>query len=238
MDYDTLVEEYARHRGHDEAVLGALTRGGGVGPSCRVLEVGCGTGNYIIALDEATSASCSGVDPSAEMLAVARTRSPRISFVAGTAEALPFPDEEFDFVFAVDVIHHVGDPAAAVAEAFRVLRGGGRVCVATDDEESIRGRLLSRYFPDIVAVETARYPQVVELRLAMAATGFAQIAEERTASPYQVVNSRPYREKAFSSLHLISEEAYRDGLERMERDLEVGPIHAVARQVLVWGAKP
>jgi hypothetical protein len=39
-------------------------------------------------------------------------------------------------------------------------------------------------------------------------------------------------------LHLISEEAYRDGLERMERDLEVGPIHAVARQVLVWGAKP
>ncbi len=172
------------------------------------------------------------------MLAIARARSERVQLVLGAAEALPFLDEQFDFVFSIDVIHHVADPAASLVQAFHVLSSGGRVCVGTDDEETIGGRVHSRYFPETVEVELARYPAIPEVRSAMAAAGFTEIQEERTASSYQVLDSRPYRDRAFSSLHLISEEDFRRGLERMERDLEGGPIECVARQFLLWGAKP
>lgn len=172
------------------------------------------------------------------MLAIARARSESVQFLLGSAEALPFPGERFDLVFSVDVIHHVADPAGSLAEAFRVLSSGGRLCVGTDDEETIRGRLHSHYFPETVAVELARYPAVAELRSAMAAAGFTEMREERTASPNRVLDSRPYREKAFSSLHLISEAGFRGGLERIEQDLTEAPIEVVARQVLLWGRKP
>lgn len=238
MDYDELTESYAAHRRHDPRVLEALRRGGRVRRSFRVLEVGCGTGNYVIALEQATGASSIGVDPSAEMLAVARARTAGVRFVLGAAEALPFPDEHFDFVFSIDVIHHVANPAASLAASFRVLRPGGRLCVGTDDEETIRGRLHSRYFPETVTVELARYPPLSGLRSMLAAAGFEEIVEERTASPYRLVDPRPYRERAFSSLHLISAEAFRRGLDRLEDDLARGPIEAVARQLLLWGRKP
>ena len=238
MDYDDLARTYAAHRAYDPVVLAALRGGARVGPSSRVLEVGCGTGNYVIALHEATRSSSWGVDPSEEMLAIARARSESVQFVLGAAEALPFSDECFDFLFAIDVIHHAADPAASFAEAFRVLRTGGRACVGTDDEASIRARPHSRYFPETVAVELARYPAIADLRSALTAAGFAALTEKRTVSSYRVTESRAYRDRAFSSLHLISQDAHRRGLARLERDLEAGPIEGAARRLLVWAVKP
>jgi SAM-dependent methyltransferase len=141
-----------------------------------------------------------------------------------------------DFVFSVDVVHHVRDLAAACTELARVLRSGGRTCIVTDDEASIRSRLHARYFPESVAVELDRYPTIAELRAALA--GFTGIAEQRTESAYRVRDATPYAEKAFSSLHLIADDAHRAGIERLERDLERGPVEAVSRAVLVWATKP
>lgn len=76
VDYDTgLSGPYARHRNADPAVLEALIDGGRVQRSSRVLEVGCGTGNYVAEVAERTGSACFGIDPSEEMLAVARSRS-------------------------------------------------------------------------------------------------------------------------------------------------------------------
>jgi SAM-dependent methyltransferase len=237
VDYDALSEQYAEHRTHDEMVVDALRRGGGVAAGRCVLEVGCGTGNYLLALQALTGCAACGVDPSEEMLAVARRRSDAAEFTLAAAEAVPFADQRFDFVYSVDVIHHVADPAVVVAEAFRVLRSGGRLCIATDNEATIKGRLLARYFPETISVELARYPSGSNLHAAMAAAGFGEIREDVVASTYRVVDSRPYRHKAFSCLHLIPEDAFQAGLERLERELENGAIEAVARKVLVWGAK-
>ena len=171
------------------------------------------------------------------MLTVARVRAPRARLALGVAEALPYGDGEFDFVFSVDVIHHVRDRAASFAEAFRVLRPGGRLCVATDDEATLGGRLHRRYFPETLEVELRRYPQIEALRAYATDAGFAGLTEERTSSPFRIDDAAPYRERAFSSLHLISAEAYRRGLAQLERDLEAGPIDGADRHVLLWSAK-
>jgi ubiquinone/menaquinone biosynthesis C-methylase UbiE len=69
IDYDHLAAEYARHRTAHPEVLKRLAVTGSVGPASRVLDVGCGTGNYLIALHRLTGCAAWGIDPSEQMLA-------------------------------------------------------------------------------------------------------------------------------------------------------------------------
>ncbi len=234
IDYDALAAEYARHRRVHPEVLRRLAAG--VTRATRALEVGCGTGNYIAALRAATGCAGRGVDPSERMLARARQNASGAWFAAGRAERLGVADGAFDLLFSVDVIHHVTDRAAAFAEARRALAPGGRVCTATDSEWIIRNRVpLSRYFPDTIEPELARYPRDGELRALMARAGFEGIGEETVAFNYELSDSGPYRDKAYSALHLISEAAFQRGLQALEADLRQGPVRCVSRYVLVWG---
>ncbi len=236
-DYDRHADAYARHRAVNPALLAALSGAAG-GAGARVLEVGAGTGNHILALAEATGCEGHGVEPSGEMRARAQVRAGGVSFVAGRAEGLEFPDASFDLIFSVDVIHHVGDRAAYFAEAWRILKSGGRICTATDSEETLRARRpLAVYFPEIVAVELKRYPRIATLKAEMAAAGFGGLAEEEVAHGFEVESADPYREKAFSSLLYIDEAAFDRGLARMEADLARGPIAGLSRYLLLWGTK-
>ena len=91
----------------------------------RVLDVATGPG-YVAELAEHRGAIAVGLDLSEGMLAEARRNHPEIEFVAGDAEALPFPDERFDAVVGNFVINHLPAPERAAAEAVRVLVSGGR----------------------------------------------------------------------------------------------------------------
>ena len=236
VDYEIRAGTYARYRQVDPAVLDALLAA--VGPETRVLEVGCGTGNYVTAIRERVGCPCTGSDPSPAMLGKLIERGGQIEVVQARAESLPFPSRHFDFVFSVDVIHHVGDTAAAFAEAHRVLEPGGLLAVGTDSEAVIRGRLMARYFPGIVESEIRRYPPIHRLTAEMAAAGFVDIREELVESAYELTDSAPYRAQAFSALARLDEAAFVEGIARLEADLARGPVAGVARQTLLWAARP
>jgi ubiquinone/menaquinone biosynthesis C-methylase UbiE len=239
IDYDRIAAEYARHRQVHPGVFRALAEA--TPPTSRVLEVGCGTGNYIIALHAQTGCTCAGVDPSPEMLAQARARpgAARIDLRSGSAEQLDHPAASFDLIFSVDVIHHVRDRPAAYRQAHRVLGSGGRICTVTDSEWIIRHRQpLSTYFSDTVAPELARYPRIPALRAMMAEAGFDEITTHTVEWSYETDDIQIYRDKAYSALHLISEDAFQRGIARMERDLAQGPLLCTPRYTLLWGTRP
>jgi len=239
MDYDFLAREYAQHRRVHPTVLASLLENSHINAASSVLEIGCGTGNYILAIREAIGCTCQGIDPSQEMLARARGRSPQVHFEAGRAERLEFEAGTFALVFSVDVIHHVEDRVAFYREAFRVLKPGGRVCTVTDSEDIIRKRQpLANYFPETVEPEIARYPHIADLHRMMEQAGFVEISEERVEHQFATRDIQPYRDKAFSSLHLIPQEAFERGIQKMEADLLTGPIQIVSRYLLLWGSKP
>ena len=235
MNYDRIAAAYARNRRIHPQVLEQLCES--LSPTSAMLEVGCGTGNYIVAIESIMECTCWGIEPAQAMLDIARSRSATIHFRRSSAEQLDAPDETFDLVFSVDVIHHVADRPAYIQEAHRVLKRGGKLCTVTDSAWVIGHRQpLTTYFPETVPFELARYPRIADLRDLMAG-GFDEIADHTVEWTYDLDDARAYREKAFSALHLIPEQAFQDGLARMERDLEKGPIRCVSRYTMVWGRK-
>lgn len=88
-----------------------------------ILDVGCGAGGNIKILGE--FGAVTGLDISEEALKFAKTRGVFKNLVQGNAERLPFPDNTFDLISALDVLEHVPDDQQALREIFRVLKKGG-----------------------------------------------------------------------------------------------------------------
>lgn len=239
MNYDQFAADYARNRRVNPDVLHTLLMNQPVSEKAAILEVGCGTGNYIIAVAGAVNGAAYGLEPSAGMLAHALARQSSVRFVEGWAEALGFATNSFDLIFTVDVIHHVGNRVAYFREAYRVLKPGSWICTVTDSEDIIHRRQpLSRYFPETVEPELRRYPRVAELECLMHEAGFADYREELVEFAYPLTDLQIYRERAFSALHLIADSAWQAGMSRMEADLaRDGHIPAVSMYVLLWGRK-
>lgn len=106
----------------------------------RVLDVGCGTGDDTreLAVSVTPGGAVVGVDFSERMIEIAGQRGGTgVSFVQASATELPFPDASFDAWRCERLLHHLADPEAAVREAFRVLRPGGRIAVVEPDFDGI-----------------------------------------------------------------------------------------------------
>ena len=102
-------------------------------PGQRVLDVATGTGMVAFALAR-RGCEVVGLDQSPDMLSVARRHlderpdpKPRITFVQGQAEALPFDDGEFDALTFTYLLRYVDDPAATMRELARVIKPGAKI---------------------------------------------------------------------------------------------------------------
>jgi SAM-dependent methyltransferase len=239
IDYDAIAQDYAQHRQVHPEVLRKLLATGHISAASRILEVGCGTGNYVAALRSATGCSGWGLDRSAGMLTRAKTRADDVCFQLGDGHRLGYRSRSFDLVLSVDVIHHLKNQPDFYRETYRVLNAGGRVCTVTDSAWIIRHRQpLATYFPETIGVELERYPRVDTLQGLMQQTGYRQLRLETVEFRFELHDILPYQAKAFSALHLISQVAFQAGLNRLQRDLRRGPIPCVARYVLLWGTRP
>jgi ArsR family transcriptional regulator len=111
-----------------------------------VADLGCGTGAMLAGLAPHVERVI-GVDASEEMLAAARYRLRDVSNVElkrGSLEAVPIDDASVDAATMMLVLHHLASPAAAIAEAARILRPGGRLLIvdmAPHDREEYRQQM-------------------------------------------------------------------------------------------------
>ncbi|MFG6404065.1 class I SAM-dependent methyltransferase [Microbacterium sp. P04] len=111
----------------------ALIAASGIGPGTRVLDAGCGTGEFLAVLRE-VGADPIGVDPASGMRELAEARG--FTVKRGDAEHLPLADASVEVVTAVNALHFADDTTAALREFARVLVPGGLVAVANWAEHS------------------------------------------------------------------------------------------------------
>jgi ubiquinone/menaquinone biosynthesis C-methylase UbiE len=107
-------------------------------PGLNVLDVGCGTSDFLRLLAPVVSpGKAVGLDLSETMIAEAVRRSAEncenLSFRVGSALELPFQDGSFDRVLATQLLLHIPDPWSALAEMKRVLASSGVMCVTEID---------------------------------------------------------------------------------------------------------
>jgi len=97
-------------------------------PGGRALDVGCGVGQVVARLKEA-GYEAHGVDVSEPNIERARKFSDRCQLYDG--KKLPFPDQHFASVGALNVLEHVEEPEAFIKELARVARIGGRIVLSS-----------------------------------------------------------------------------------------------------------
>lgn len=175
---------------YDE-VVGGMTRGAveplldavEAGSESYLLDIATGPG-YGAAGAAARGAKAVGVDFSAAMVAEARRSYPDLDFRQGDAEALSFGDAIFDAVICPFGLLHFAHPEKAVAEAFRVLKPGGRYAFtvwSTPDKATFFGLVLGAvqmYGSMEVGLPEAppmfRFSDAGECRRVLAGAGFAE----------------------------------------------------------------
>jgi ubiquinone/menaquinone biosynthesis C-methylase UbiE len=125
-------------------VLRPLREALGRGSGRRLADLGGGTGNYALALVREGWEPVV-VDRSPEMLARAAAKG--LETVEADAQRLPFSDESFDAAMMVSMLHHVEDRGAALAEAQRILKIGGRLVLMGFTGEDAASLWIVDYFP-------------------------------------------------------------------------------------------
>ncbi len=168
-----------------EIILGCLSRVGRPLAELTVLDAGCGTGAYTLAMIDHVG-RVEAVDQNEGMLAVARDKlasgaaAGRVRFHRASIDALPIPDGSVDAVMVNQVLHHLGDDASAgwpqtrrvMRQLARVLRPGGVVVVNICSHEQLRdGAWYCALLPAEVERMCAMHVPLAALRSLMTACG-------------------------------------------------------------------
>jgi SAM-dependent methyltransferase len=160
----------------------------GVGRGTHLLDVGTGPGTLVgPALER--GATVTAIDLTDEMVSEVRRRYPDVEVGTGKASDLPFEDQTVDAVTLGFCVHHLAEPARALAEAQRVLRPGGRVAFTVwaelDDLEAFAvgyGALAELGLDDEAAAPEPPLPlgrPLAEYEAALEQAGFIQPTARR-----------------------------------------------------------
>ena len=165
-----------------ERLLAVLTLSG----TERVLDIGCGTGEFErLAFERFPNLTIVGLDATPAMAAVARQKLvgfPLAHIQLGRADALPFSHECFDVLVSASMLHHVGQVAHVVQESTRVLRPGGQFVVVDWCLDFWHG-LLAHYWLRLVDPTYVRMYRLRELQQLFEASGMEVKETARFIAP-------------------------------------------------------
>jgi SAM-dependent methyltransferase len=242
-DYTNQARTYDETRAASPSVVGPLREALSGAPGRRLVDIGGGTGNYARALRD------DGWNPvvvDREPAMLTRAAAKGLETVQADAQQLPLPDAEFDAVMLVSMLHHVEDPAAALAEAQRVLRPGGHLALMVFTREDTEDSWLSDYFPSTRAWMLETHSTRAELLALL--PGARQIPvvfrdledgslAALSAFPEKIVDPAWHRQTSyFERLERDHPDELRAGLARLRAEVEAGtaPRRPGLASVFAW----
>ncbi len=182
--YDRIGRTYDTTRKADPDIMRCLARLLNFHIGSRYLDVGCGTGNYTVALQNLGAKMC-GLELTSTMLAKARLKSDRVHWIQGNVESMPFPDRCFDGAIATVTIHHWKSLRPGFDEIFRTMRAG-RFVIFTGDHAQMNGYWLKEYFPRAIDASLQQMPSAASVVQELTLAGFTDIGTEPWEVPREI----------------------------------------------------
>jgi len=234
VNYDEIAPLYDsqpyRSRAVDPQLLMFL-RERGSGKPLALLDIGCGTGNQLIANRAAApEARLAGVDRSFGMLRQAYAKAPEIAWAQADAGRLPFAAGSFDFISCQFAFHHFGDKAGMLRAVLPILRPGGRFVLRNLCPQESGDWLYYRYFPEAQVVDLRDFWPPDAIAAVMEGAGFAPVGVELEHLRFEQDLSEwlntVRRRDVCSQLQAIDDAAYEAGVRRLEREVAAatGPL--------------
>ena len=228
VDYNQIAASYHRRyqRNRLEGVARALIDLARDHQAAQILEVGCGTGRWLESLAQG-NVQATGLDLSLEMLKQTRLAGRCRQLACGQASHLPFRPQVFDLVFCVNALHHFEDPATFIAAAADALKTNGVLAIIGQVPQDRRNRwFVYDYFPGTYQTDLERFPAWETVMDWMQSVGFEQLQLEVVEEIHDPklgaeVLQDPFLQKtATSQLALLSDHAYRQGMDRIRLAVE------------------
>lgn len=144
----------------------------------RVLDVACGTGDLITALDKKADIQAYGIDISEQMIEVAQSANRKISYAISPAYPLPFDDSYIDIITVSAAFHHFEEPMRFADECKRVLRNAGRLYIGEFHYPSVVRVILNPILPLLKSGDVKLY-SIKELSSIFQKAGFDALDVER-----------------------------------------------------------
>ena len=155
--YDRIGAGYNNTRCADPFITGRLHSLLCPEQNKQYIEVGCGTGNYTIAL-AMKGLRIGGIDPSEKMLEQAHLKNAGINWQIGTAEDTGFNTSSLDGIVCVLTLHHWENLQSAFSEFNRILKSNGRLVIFTSTPEQMSSYWLNHYFPKMLDASMKQMP--------------------------------------------------------------------------------
>jgi ubiquinone/menaquinone biosynthesis C-methylase UbiE len=230
----------------DQARLSRMVESAGLQQADLVVDIGCGTGRITLPLAASTTARVIGVDSEARMLDVAgaKDEAGRVEWLRGSAYRLPVSHDVAALAVMVMLVHLLRQRVRAFAEARRVLRPGGRLCIWTFTPRHVEQFYLNEYFPSIAVIDRPRFRPVELLIAELERAGFDEVRAEVQEEPRRMniadVVDR-VRGRYISTLSMVPALEYRLGLQRLEEMLALDRAITLTQRsewAILTGRKP
>src|SRR5262245_22642457 len=194
------------------------------GTNTRILDLGAGTGRFSVLFARVFEAHVVGVEPSTAMLAATddSAQPKRLTYVAGSAEAIPLRSQSCDLAWLSHVWHHIRDHQACGRELRRIVCDDGHVLVRGTFGDQLDGfPTLFRYWPATREI-CQQLPTIQQTARAFEAHGFT-LAEHRRVPQMTCTSLDEFAKRtqlrADTALALLSDAEFREGQVAIERSV-------------------
>ncbi|MEL6593038.1 MAG: class I SAM-dependent methyltransferase [Bacteroidota bacterium] len=203
-----------------------------VGEGEHILDLGCGTGDLAAKIAEA-GAMIVGIDSSAEMIAQAQEKFPKLDFAVQGGDRMAF-EAEFDAIFSNAVLHWIPNYQAVIRNMYRALKPGGRIVLEFGGKGNVgqmvaalQAQLSKHGYPDNAKIDFWFFPSIGEYASELEAEGFRVRLAEHFDRPTPLVGADGMR-----TWFLMFADTFFAGVPLAEREIildatqeSLGPTH-------------
>jgi len=194
-----------------------------------ILEVGCGTGQWLSAIDGCDIERI-GVDYSLGMLKEAKKNGNKLNLICADANALPFSNKQFDLIYCVNAIHHFKNKKKFIIAAANLLEQNGTLSIVGVDPRNKNDKwYIYDFFEGVYEKNLLRFPSFEEIAFWMNEIGLKQIMKSTVECVVKdwigddVFNDTFLRKDQSSQLAILSDREYFFGIDKIKHAIEKNP---------------